>query len=372
MTLRTLPLLAAAALVIAPAAAAQVPPVTFEEYQPRSTLRVHESDVRRARFPFVDVHNHQRPGQSADAVAAMVREMDALNMVALINLSGGTGDRLAGQVGSLEGVAPTRFVTFANLDFAGIDDPAWGRRAAQRLEDDVRRRGARGLKIFKDLGLDLQDGNGNRIATDDPRFDAVWAKAGELDIPVLIHTGEPAPFFDPHDADNERWLELKEFPSRARPADRYPPWEQVMAEHWTVFARHPGTTFISAHLAWLGHDLARLGRQLDAHPNVVTEFGAVIAELGRQPHTARQFFIDYADRILFGKDTYAPAEYHLYFRVLETNDEYFEYFRRRHAFWRMYGMGLPDDVLRKVYYENALRIIPGLDRSLFPDSRGGH
>lgn len=361
-----LSLLVAGTLAAGAPAAAQVPPVTFEEYRPRSTLRVHETDIRRAKYPFVDVHNHQRPGQSADAVVAMTRALDALNMAALVNLSGGTGDRLANQVATLEGVAPTRFVTFANLDFTGIDDADWSRRAAERLEHDVRRHGARGLKIFKDLGLDLRDGADRRIATDDPRFDAVWAKAGELGIPVLIHTGEPASFFDPHDANNERWLELKEFPSRARPADRYPPWEQVMQEHWSVFAKHPNTTFISAHLAWLGHDLARLGHLLDRHPNVVTEFGAVIAELGRQPRTARQFFIDYADRILFGKDTYAPEEYHLYFRVLETDDEYFEYFRRRHAFWRMYGLGLPDDVLRKVYYENALRIIPGLDRALFP------
>jgi uncharacterized protein len=344
---------------------AQVRELTFEEYQPRSTLRVPETIVTRARFPFIDVHNHQRPNQSPETVAAMVRAMDELNMAVLVNLSGGTGGRLADQVAMLEADHPSRFVTFANLDFTGIDDAGWGERAAARLERDVRERGARGLKIFKNLGLDLQDGAERRVPTDDPRLDPVWAMAGELGVPVLIHTGEPAPFFDPHDEFNERWLELKQFPGRARPADRYPSWEQVMGEHWNMFRKHPQTTFISAHLAWLGHDLDRLGAMLDAHPNVYTEFGAVIAELGRQPHTARQFFIDYQDRLLFGKDTWAPEEYHLYFRVLETQDEYFEYFRRRHAFWRMYGLGLPDDVLRKIYYENALRIIPGLDATLF-------
>jgi uncharacterized protein len=348
-----------------PPRASSVPAITFEEYQPRSTLRVAETIVTRSRFPFIDVHNHQRPNQPDEQVARMVRAMDELNMAVLVNLSGGSGEQLASQVANLEARYPNRFVTFANLSYADIDAADWGARAAERLERDVREHGARGLKIFKNLGMDVRDGQGRRIPTDDPRLDAVWAKAGELGIPVLIHTGDPAPFWEPHDEHNERWLELKEFPNRARPADRNAPWEQIMAEHWNVFRKHPGTTFISAHLAWLGHDLARLGQLLDEHPNVYTEFGAVIAELGRQPRTARQFFIDHQDRIMIGKDTWAPEEYHLYFRVLETEDEYFEYFRRRHAFWRMYGLGLPDEVLRKVYYENALRVIPGLDRELF-------
>jgi uncharacterized protein len=282
--------------------------VTFEEYQPRSTLRVPETPITRARFPFVDVHNHQWPNQSPDAVDRMVREMDALNLAVLVNLSGGTGEALRSQVAMLEARYPNRFVTFANLDFAGIDDAEWGARAAASLERDVREHGARGLKIFKNLGLDLADSQGRRIATDDVRLDPVWAKAGELGIPVLIHTGEPSAFFEPHDRFNERWLELKEFPDRARPADRYPPWEDVMAEHWNVFRKHRNTTFISAHMGWLANDLVRLGGLLDEHPNVFVEFGAVIAELGRQPRFAHRFFVDYAERIMIGKDTWAPAE----------------------------------------------------------------
>jgi predicted TIM-barrel fold metal-dependent hydrolase len=205
------------------------------------------------------------------------------------------------------------------------------------------------------------------VPTDDPRLDPIWRKAGELGIPVLIHTGDPAPFWQPHDHNNERWLELKQFPNRARPADKYPPFDSIMAEQHRLFGRHPQTTFINAHLGWYGNDLGKLGELLDRYPNMYTEIGAVLAELGRQPRTARAFLTKYQDRVLFGKDLYNQAEYHTYFRVLETADEYFDYYRRRHAFWKMYGMDLPDDVLKKLYYKNALRIIPGIDKSGFPD-----
>lgn len=353
--------LAILALALPSGSAAQT--MTVEEYEPRSTLVVPENPVTRAKFPFIDVHNHQRP--TADA-AALAREMDRLNMAVMVNLSGGTGTRLVEQVANLKGKEPKRFLVFANLDFTGIDDPQWGTRAAAQLERDVRQGGAQGLKIFKNLGMDLKDGQGRRIPTDDPRLDPVWAKAGGLGVPVLIHTAEPAEFFRPHDRNNERWLELKQFPSRARPPERYPSWETMMAEQHNVFRKHPRTKFINAHLGWLGGDLGRLGRLMDELPNMYTEIGAVLAELGRQPRFARDFLIRYQDRVMFGKDTWAPAEYHTYFRVLETADEYFPYYRKRHAFWRLYGLDLPDPVLRKIYYENALRVIPGIDRSLFP------
>ncbi|HEX2187534.1 MAG TPA: amidohydrolase family protein [Longimicrobiaceae bacterium] len=340
--------------------------LTVEEYEPRSSLVVPARRVDRARYPFVDVHNHQWGALTPARVDSLVAGMDRLNMAVMVNLSGGTGDSLAARVRATEGRHPGRFVTFANLDFTGIDDPAWGERAARRLEEDVRRHGARGLKIFKNLGLDLRDGTGRRIPADDPRFDPVWRKAGELGIPVLIHTGEPQPFFEPHDRHNERWLELKQFPNRARPPERYPSWEAVMAEQHSVFRRHRGTTFIAAHLDWMGNDLARLGRFLDENPNVYTEVAAVVAELGRQPRSAREFLVRHQDRVMFGKDTWAEGEYPTYFRIFETADEYFEYFRRRHAFWRMYGLDLPEEVLRKLYYDNALRVIPGIRRGRFP------
>jgi predicted TIM-barrel fold metal-dependent hydrolase len=350
------------------------PVMGIEEYEPRSTLVVPEHPVARARYPFVDVHSHHDgAGMSAAEVDRLVADMDALNLAVLVNLSGGTGERLAATVAHMEGRHPERFVVFANVDFGafgGVDDPEFGRRAAARLAEDVAA-GARGLKIFKNLGLTLTDGAGRRIATDDPRFDPIWAKCAELGIPVLIHTGEPSPFFEPWDRYNERWLELKQRPGRARPPDRFPPWEQVMGEQWNLFRRHPETTFIAAHLAWLGGDLGRLGRLLDELPNVYTEIGAVLAELGRQPRFAREWFIRYQDRVLFGKDSWAPEEYPVYFRTLETADEYFDYYRKRHAHWKMYGLDLPDEVLRKLYYGNALRLLPGLDRSLFPPAAAG-
>jgi uncharacterized protein len=339
-------------------------PLTFEEYNPASMLKVPGQERTRARFPFVDAHNHQRR-HSPTSLAEVVREMDAMNMAVMVNLSGGSGQALRDQVLLNERVAPGRFVAFANLNFDGIDDPQWATRAAAQLERDVKEGGARGLKIFKSLGMTLQDKAGKRIPTNDARFDPLWAKAGELGIPVLIHTGEPPAFFLPVNAENERWLELTLYPSRGRFGDDVPDFATLMAEQHAIFRRHPKTTFISAHMGWYGHDLAFLGKLLDEMPNMMTEIGAVIYEPGRQPRFAREFFTKYQDRILMGKDSWVPAEYKTYFRVLESNDEYFPYHKKYHAFWAMYGLGLPDEVLKKVYYENALRIIPGLDRSRF-------
>ncbi len=331
--------------------------MTIEDYDPRSTLVVPENPVPRAAYPFIDVHLHIDGTMPRPQLDQMIRDMDALNMAIGVNLSGGTGARLVQQIEALEEAYPGRFVVFANIDFRDIDDPAFGANAAARLEEDVRS-GARGLKIFKNLGLWLTDDSGERVPVDDPRLDPVWAKAGELGIPVLIHSGDPAEFWQPMDERNERWLELRLRPRRRQTAP--PTFEQVLGEQLRMFRKHPGTTFIAAHLAWLGHDLGRLGQTLDELPNMNVGLGAVIYEPARQPRFAREFFIKYQDRILMGKDSWAPDEYPTYFRVLETADEYFPYYRKYHAFWRMYGLDLPDEALRKIYYGNALRIIPGL------------
>jgi len=341
------------------------PTMYWEEYEPRSTLVVPEHPVVRAKYPVIDVHSHQRGDMPREQLDQLVADMDALNLQVLVNLSGGTGERLEATVENMEGPHPDRIVTFANVDFSGIDDPDFGDKAAAQLERDVAA-GARGLKIYKNLGLTLKDGTGARVPTDDPRLEPIWEKAGELGIPVLIHTGEPAPFFEPHDKNNERWLELKERPNRARPPAEYPPWETVMQEQWNLFRKHPRTKFIAAHLAWLGGDLGRLGRLLDEIPNMYTEIGAVLAELGRQPRFARAFLEKHQDRVMFGKDSWRPSEYPYFFRTLETADEYFPYYRKRHAFWRLYGLDLPDEVLKKLYYGNALRLLPGIDPTPFP------
>ena len=338
--------------------------MSFEEYEPESMLVVPENPVTRAKFPFVDVHNHQwGPRLGEDTVAQTVKDMDALNMAVMVNLSGRSGAELKQVVAALKGRHPGRFVVFANPSFDNIDDPEYPDQVAAQFEADVKA-GAQGLKIFKNLGMYVRDGSGARVQVDDPRLDKLWAKAGELGVPVLIHTGDPAAFWLPHDKSNERWLELKQRPRRKRTGE--PTFDQLLTEQTNVFRNHPETTFIAAHFLWLAHDLDRLGGYLDTIPNMLTELGAVIYDPGRQPRRAAEFFDKYQDRILMGKDSWAPTEYYTYFRVLETADEYFPYYRKRHAFWRLYGLDLPDDVLRKVYYKNAMRIIPGIDASLFP------
>lgn len=342
--------------------------LSVEDYEPRSTLTVPEHLPERARYPFIDVHSHQTSIGSQQLVDELVNDMDLLNLRVMVNLSGGYGSTLSGRIASLEGRHPSRFVTFANIDFSQVDASDYSQRAASQLEEDVKN-GARGLKIFKNLGMDLLDNRSQRIHVDDTRFDEIFDVCAAAKIPVLIHSAEPKPFFDPVDRYNERWLELTMFPARVRMPEHYPAWHTILEEQHRLFARHPGVTFINAHLGWLGGDLDELGRLLDKLPNMYTEIAAVIAELGRQPRRVRKWMTQYQDRVLFGKDHWKPAEYHTYFRVMETDDEYFDYFRKTHCFWKMYGMELPDEVLRKLYFENALRVIPGIDPTPFPLGR---
>ena len=338
--------------------------MSFEEYNPPSTLVVPENKITRAKYPFIDIHNHQFDMPLKD-LSKLTAEMDSLNMAFMVNLSGFRGLYLEQCLSNVKKNAPNRFGLFVNLDWEKIDEEDF---AANNLEilRQAKRDGAIGLKVYKGLGLTDVDKNGQRIAVDDPRLDPIWAECGRLGFPVLIHSAEPPSFWLPKDKNNERWLELKQKPSRYRDPAKVPSFESIIAEQHHVFEKHPTTTFINAHLGWMGNDLDRLGAHLDRYPNVVTEIGAVLAELGRQPRRAKQFLIEYQDRVLFGKDAYNVKEYYTYFRVLETEDEYFDYYRKRHAFWKMYGLGLPDNVLQKLYYKNALRILPSIDKTLFP------
>jgi uncharacterized protein len=341
------------------------PTPTIEEYQPKSTLVAKEHKIERAKFPFIDIHSHHWNPTSQE-VDRLVKEMDTINLRVMVNLSGGTGEQLRQTVATMKGRYSDRFVVFANLSYEDLNTPGYGKRAAARLEQDVKN-GAQGLKIFKNFGMDLKYANGERVHVDDPEFDPVWDKCAELKIPVLIHIAEPSAFFDRWDYHNERWLELKQFPGRARPPEKYPPFETLMTERNHLFAKHPKTDFIAAHLAFHGNDLERLGKTLDSLPNMYVDIAAVLAELGRQPYSAHDFLMKYQDRVLMGKDIYDVNEYKWYFRALETRDEYFEYYRPRHAFWRIYGFQVPDEVLKKVYYKNALKLVPGIDSKAFPD-----
>jgi predicted TIM-barrel fold metal-dependent hydrolase len=336
------------------------PPPSITDYKPRSTLVVAEHPRPRAKFPAIDIHSHQPTPISPADFDRVVAAMDALNLKLIVNLSGGSGERLRR---GLEAIRSSphrdRMVLFANVDFSGGVGPGFGARAAAQLEADIHA-GALGLKIFKDLGLRVRRVDGTRLPLDDPELDPIWETCGRLNVPVLIHTAEPAPFFDPIDYTNERWLELALYPSRRYPADQFPRFETLMAERDRMFARHPKTRFIAAHMAYHANDLARLGRLLDRLPNVYTETAAVLAELGRQPRTAHAFFVKYQDRILFGKDSFQPDEFPYYWRTFETADEYFDYYRDYHAFWKLYGLDLPDAVLKKLYHDNAAAVVRGL------------
>jgi predicted TIM-barrel fold metal-dependent hydrolase len=373
---------APAAAEPAPAPPADPSKLSFMEYDPPSTLVVPEHPVARAKYPFVDVHSHQFDLDEAK-LKAVVGAMDAMNMAVLVNLSGRGFQRVTGPDGRVRGtigppsrlrdlvalterVAPGRIVHFTNVDFSKVGGPDWPAAAVAELEADVAA-GARGLKIYKSLGMDTQDLAGQRIAVDDPRLAPIWAACARLGIPVLVHTADPAPFWQEKDASNERLYELIEIPGRQRDPATDVPWERLIAEQHGLFRNNPKTSFVNAHLGWLGNDLARLGRLLDEAPNVTTEIGAVLAELGRQPRFARDWLAKYRDRVMFGKDAWEPSEYPYFFRVLETRDDYFPYYRRRHAFWKLYGLDLPDELLRALYYRNALRVVPGLDRSRFPE-----
>ena len=344
------------------------------EYSPISTLVVSETPTYKSKFPFVDVHSHHWDMPVKD-LSKLVTEMDSLNMAYLINLSGSGFGAFSGKqelmdlnlTKSLENVNenyPDRFGVFLNLDLAKIDKPDFEKNNIMQIENAVSQ-GVIGLKIYKNLGLTLRDSRNIRVPVDDDRLSHIWETCAKFNIPVLIHSGEPKAFFDPVDKFNERWLHAREKPRSFRPSDKYPTFDQVMYEQEQLFKKHPTTTFINAHFGWYGNDLGRLSKQLSELTNVYVEFGAVINELGRQPSTARRFFEDYQDRILFGKDIYKMDEYYIYFQVLETDDEYIEYYRKRHGLWRLYGLNLSDEILKKVYYQNALKIFPNINPNLF-------
>jgi predicted TIM-barrel fold metal-dependent hydrolase len=347
--------------------APEFPAPSIVDYRPRSTLVTGTHEVPKARFPAIDLHGHPRGLiDSAAGVADLARALDTLNVRVMIAADSVSGDRLKRALDAVKASPHNdRFRVLTGIDFADVG-PGWAERAVARLEADIKA-GAVGVgEISKALGLTIRKADGTLLAIDDPALDPVWAACARLNIPVFIHTADPSEFFQPIDYRNERWLELSLFPDRRYQDTQYPRFETLIAQRDRVFAKHPKTRFIAAHLGWHGSDLGRLGRLLDAMPNVTTELGAVIYELGRQPRAAREFLVKYQDRVLFGKDAWEPSEYPTYWRVLETRDEYFDYYRDYHAFWKMYGLDVPDEVLKKIYYKNALRLLPGVPQSGWP------
>ena len=345
----------------------EFPPPTILQYKPRSTLVVPAHPVPRARFPVVDFHGHPPFLVTPDVIERVGQAMDGLNLRVMVNVSGTSGERLTQQIEAVKASKyRERFVMFTTVDLRNVG-PGSGKTIAAQLEADVKA-GAVGVgEIGKGFGLVNKKTDGTRLKLDDPELDPVWETAARLRIPVFIHVADPAEFFQPIDFQNERWLELALFDNRRyNDRSRFPSFEDLMGERDRLLMRHPKTIFVLAHLGWHANDLARLGKLFDALPNLYSEVGAVLYDLGRQPFTGHDFFVKYQDRLLFGKDSFQPDEYPYFWRVFETRDEYFDYYRDYHAFWKLYGLGLPDGVLKKLYYANAMKIIPAIPKAGFP------
>ena len=349
-------------------------------FEPQSQLRLRRTEIKAAKFPVVDVHTHffHKMRHNNEALRDFIRVMDRNQIRVCISLDGRLGDQLDSHIEFLYREHRDRFVIFANVDWQGdgaADDPAswacqrpeFGRHTARQLADAVAR-GVSGLKVFKQLGLGYRDADGGLLKIDDPRWDPIWAACGELGIPVLIHSGDPAAFFDPIDRFNERWEELSRNPSWSFHGEQFPSLDELLEARNRVIARHPKTQFIGAHMASSEHDLETAAKWLDAYPNLHLDIASRISELGRQPRAAREFLIRYADRILFGTDGPWPeTRLHAYWRFLETGDEAFDYSEKSpppQGLWRISGVELPDDVLRKIYHLNAVKLIPGVGQRL--------
>lgn len=337
----------------------------LRDWQPRSMLKTKQSAVEKPAFPVIDVHNHLGGGKeylTPDRIKNYLAEMDAAGLRTVVNLDGGWGQELAETLSRLDEAYPGRFLTFALLDFDGIDDEDWGHRQAKQLEQSFQA-GAKGLKIHKSLGLSYRFKDGKLMPIDDPKLDPIWAMCAKYNRPVMIHTSDPAAFFTPLDRYNERWHELNAHPNWLFFGDQFPSRAQLHEQRNRAIAKHPNTTFMCAHFGNNPEDLATVGQWLDLYPNMVIDIDARISELGRQPYTARKFILKYQDRIMFGTDTTPRRDaYQMYYRFLETDDEYFDCAssHQRQGFWMIYGIFLPKDVLEKVYHRNAERIVFGL------------
>ncbi len=359
----------------AAAAARAQQKLALEDFQPRSMLVTKETPVPRARFPVIDVHTHISGfvgRASPEMVAQILRWMDELNIRTMLNLTGGAGDTLRRNIAELQQKHPGRFLVATQPSFDRLLDPNYPKWQADEL-GRAREAGAKGLKVLKSLGLVVREQikTGPLVKIDDPRFDPMWEAAGGLNLPVFIHTSDPDAFFTPIDRYNERWEELANHPDWSFYGKDFPPKAELLAARNRVIARHPKTRFVCLHVANHPENLAEVGSWLDRYPNMLVEIGARLGELGRQPRAARRFFERYQDRILFGTDAtpngrsvpqqdLKPEMYRCYFRFLETEDEYFDYSAAAvppQGRWRIYGIGLPEAILRKVYHANAERLL---------------
>jgi predicted TIM-barrel fold metal-dependent hydrolase len=369
----------------AAAAAPAERPLALKDFQPKSMLHVAETKVPKARFPVIDIHTHLgwrakssggvSVGEEQKFLATpeeLLAVMDRRNLQTMVNLTGGVGAGLQDSIKRYEAAAPGRFVTFTEPSFYRIQEPGFAKWQADEVER-ARRAGARGVKALKTLGLFLREkiATGPLVKVDDPRFDPLWEACGALDLPVAIHVSDPEAFFLPTDRFNERYEELSNHPDWSFHDRDYPSNQELLDARNRLFAKHPRTTFVALHVGHNAENLAYVGECLDRFPNMNVEIGARIGELGRQPRTSRRFFDRYQDRILFGTDAVPHGDetpqqvfgdllYEIYYRFLESEDEYFDYAPAAvppQGRWRIYGLGLPEAILKKVYHDNAARIL---------------
>jgi len=327
----------------------------LSDFHPRSMLVSPAHEIRRPKFSVIDYHNHLDAQEPRD----VLKIMDECGIERIVNITMYVGERALEVIRRFHSAAPERFATYGWMDWSDVQASGFFRRTVERLERLVEH-GACGMKIWKDLGTRIEYSDGTLLRIDDQRLDPLYEKAAELNVPIMYHIADPDAFFLPIDATNERYEELAAHPEWSYYGSQYSKHE-LLAQRDRVIARHPKTTFVGAHVAEHPEDLAYVSRLLDNHPNLYVDIGARCAELGRQPYTAREFFLKHADRILFGTDLIPEVEmYRLHYRFLETRDEYFEYpsHASRQGRWNIYGLFLPDEVLRKVYRENALCLLP--------------
>jgi predicted TIM-barrel fold metal-dependent hydrolase len=339
----------------------------LSDYKPRSKLVTKVTQIKQPRFPVIDAHNHLGDdfggGWIHKPVADLLDRLDQTNVRMYVDLDGGWGEDILYQhLDHFKNAAPERFMVFGGVNWNAWADhgdgfPEW---AAGRLREQVRR-GAQGLKIWKPFGLSIRDPQYNLVKIDDPRLDPIWQTAGELKLPVLIHVADPVAFFDPVDETNERWEDLQGNPDWQFTSPPFPSFLSLMEGLANMVARNHDTTYIGAHVGCYAENLAWVGALLDRCPNFYVDISARLGELSRQPYSSRKFFIQYADRILFGTDSGPDLDsYQVHFRYLETDDEYFNYMPGDvpgMGRWYAYGLYLPDDVLKKVYHQNAMRVL---------------
>jgi predicted TIM-barrel fold metal-dependent hydrolase len=363
----------------APAPTPEACPLALKDFQPRSMLHVAEHKVERARFPVIDIHTHLGWSKGEEVTllatpAQVLPVMDRKNIRTMVNLTGGSGAGLVQSIRTFEGAAPGRFLTFTEPSWHRVREPGYPQWQAAEIER-AKNAGARGLKVLKTLGLFLREpgATGPLVKIDDPRFDPMWDACGRLGLPVAIHVSDPEAFFTPIDRFNERYDELGNHPDWSFHHRDFPSNAELLAARNRMFARHPGTQFIVLHVGNNAENLAFVSENLDRFPSTVVEIGARIGELGRQPRTARRFIEKYQDRVLFGTDAVPPPDgdnypqqvfkdelYEIYYRFLETEDEYFDYAPAivpPQGRWRIYGLGLPEPILKRVYHDNAARIL---------------